>query len=487
MKIFYYRYGSIMEPDIIDTFREFGFEVLEYTKEVTDKNYLPGKAVREVSKVLEEHPCDIAFSINFFPFLSDVCNIFHIRYVSWTVDSPVMELYSKQIKNKWNRTFIFDKADFLDVREFNPDCIFYLPLGANTAKKEKLFTGDSLKTETALAYKGSKSYGNNLTFDGSKTSAGSPLAAPQPAGSPLAVTLPSGSPLAELKPAGSPFSVTLPAGSPLAAPKPAGSTLSVTLSSGKNGLQMNKFSHDVAFVGSLYSEKCPYDKLSKKAPASLVGYLDGIMAAQERVYGYYFIEELLSDDVVSEFMKYHPSFYEDPGASELLTDKRTLSQLYIANKITANERQHTFKALSEHFDTSIYTASDTSKLPKIHNRGLAKSLTEMPLIFHSSKININTTSKAIRSGLPLRIFDIMSAGGFCLSNYQSEIPELFSVGEEIVLYSSYEELIDLTQYYLTHDSERREIARAGYERVKMDYSLEKQLEKMLLMAYGQAE
>lgn len=399
MKIFFYRYGSIMEPDIIDTFREFGFEVLEYTKEVTDKNYLPGKAVREVSEVLEKNPCDIAFSINFFPFLSDVCNIFHIRYVSWTVDSPVMELYSKQIKNEWNRTFIFDKADFLDVREFNPECIFYLPLGANTAKKDELFAENSFEIDTVW----------------------------------------------------------------------------------------RRFSHDVAFVGSLYSEKCPYDKLSYKAPASLCGYLDGIMAAQERVYGYYFIEELLSDDVVSEFMKYHPSFYEDPGASELLTDKRTLSQLYIANKITANERQHTFKALSEHFDTSIYTASDTSKLPKIHNRGLAKSLTEMPLIFHSSKININTTSKAIRSGLPLRIFDIMSAGGFCLSNYQSEIPELFSVGEEIVLYSSYEELIDLTQYYLTHDSERREIARAGYERVKKDYSLENQLEKMLLMAYGQAE
>lgn len=435
MKIFYYRYGSIMEPDIIDTFREFGFEVLEYTKEVTDKNYLPGKAVREVSKVLEEHPCDIAFSINFFPFLSDVCNIFHIRYVSWTVDSPVMELYSKQIKNEWNRTFIFDKADFLDVREFNPDCIFYLPLGANTAKKEKLFSANGFYSD------------NSMSIEGSKLDAGSTLSALKPAGSPLAVTLPSG----------------------------------------ENGLQMNKFSHDVAFVGSLYSEKCPYDKLSSKAPDSLRGYLDGIMAAQERVYGYYFIEELLSDDVVSEFMKYHPSFYEDPGASELLTDKRTLSQLYIANKITANERQHTFKALSEHFDTSIYTASDTSKLPKIHNRGLAKSLTEMPLIFHSSKININTTSKAIRSGLPLRIFDIMSAGGFCLSNYQSEIPELFSVGEEIVLYSSYEELIDLTQYYLTHDSERREIARAGYERVKKDYSLENQLEKMLLMAYGQAE
>lgn len=428
-----------MEPDIIDTFHEFGFEVLEYTKEVTDKNYLPGKAVREVSGVLEKNPCDIAFSINFFPFLSDVCNIFHIRYVSWTVDSPVMELYSRQIKNEWNRTFIFDKADFLDVREFNPGHIFYLPLGANTEKKEKLFSSSESSNNISV---------NSLVIDRASEKGNKQNNYVSKSGAESVPLIPK--------------------------------------TDDTNSRIINKFAHDVAFVGSLYSEKCPYDKLSSSAPASLLGYLDGIMAAQERVYGYYFIEELLTDDVVSEFMKYHPSFYEDPGASELLTDKRTLSQLYIANKITANERQHTFAALSEHFDTSIYTASDTSKLPKIHNRGLAKSLTEMPLIFHYSKININTTSKAIRSGLPLRIFDIMSAGGFCLSNYQSEIPELFSVGEEIVLYSSYEELIDLTQYYLTHDSERREIARAGYERVKKDYSLEKQLEKMLLMAYGES-
>lgn len=400
-----------MEPDIIDTFHEFGFTVLEYTKEVTDKNYLPGKAVREVSAFLQENPCDIAFSINFFPFLSDVCNIFHFRYVSWTVDSPVMELYSKQIKNEWNRTFIFDKADFDDVSPFNPGHIFHLPLGANTSKKEQLFASSSNSNSAAPS--------NNLSiFHNSKS-------------------------------------------------------------------KDEKFSHDVAFVGSLYSEKCPYDKLSSKAPASLRGYLDGIMAAQERVYGYYFIDELLTDEVVAEFKKYHPSFYHDPSASEFLTDRQTLSQLYIANKITANERLHTFKALSEHFDTSIYTASDTSALPKIHNRGLAKTLTEMPLIFHFSKININTTSKAIRTGLPLRIFDIMSAGGFCLSTYQAEIPELFSVGEEIVLYSSYEELMDLTSYYLFHDEERREIAAAGFERVKKDYSLEKQIEKMMLMAYGQ--
>lgn len=242
-----------MEPDIIDTFYEFGFEVLEYTKEVTDKNYLPGKAVREVSAVLQENPCDIAFSINFFPFLSDVCNIFHIRYVSWTVDSPVMELYSKQIKNEWNRTFIFDKADFDDVSPFNPGHIFHLPLGANTGKKEILFSHQSIPNIAEASV--NQYISQNLKSKGEKFEDMGRWC----------------------------------------------NGYNVGFSNVVKNSDIQKFSHDVAFVGSLYSEKCPYDKLSPKAPASLRGYLDGIMAAQERVYGYYFIDELLSDEVVEEF------------------------------------------------------------------------------------------------------------------------------------------------------------------------------------------
>ena len=37
MKVLFYRYGSICEPDIIDTFQEIGLEVDEYTKEITMK------------------------------------------------------------------------------------------------------------------------------------------------------------------------------------------------------------------------------------------------------------------------------------------------------------------------------------------------------------------------------------------------------------------------------------------------------------------
>jgi len=105
------------------------------------------------------------------------------------------------------------------------------------------------------------------------------------------------------------------------------------------------------------------------------------------------------------------------------------------------------------------------------------------LIFKYSKINLSLTSKAIRTGLPLRIFDILSCGGFLVSNYQEEIPELFTPGEDLMMYGSYEELEEICRYFLTHEQERLEIAECGYNHLKNNYTYEKQIEKLLLTAW----
>ena len=241
------------------------------------------------------------------------------------------------------------------------------------------------------------------------------------------------------------------------------------------------FSADISFVGSLYTEKCPYDRL-EQPPGYLKGYLDAIMAAQQSIYGYYFIDELLTDEMTEQFKAHFPHFYRHPSKS-YLTDKITLSQLYIGSKITALERLETMDVLSNRFSTTIYTGSDTSAFPNLINRGFAKSLTEMPIIFHESKINLNTTSKPIRSGLPLRIWDILGSGGFVLSNYQSELPSLLSIGRHLDCYASMEELTEKCEYYLSHEKERRELAQTGYEEVKAHHTFPIRISEMLSLAF----
>ena len=239
---------------------------------------------------------------------------------------------------------------------------------------------------------------------------------------------------------------------------------------------IEKFTHDIVFVGSLYTEKCPYDKV-KNLPENTAGYLTGIMKAQEKIYGYYFVEELLNDRVINEFKEHYSGFYT-AFEGDFLTDKRTLAQFYMGNKITAMERMDTFKKLSEKFQIDIYTASDTSEIPKLRNHGTIMTHTQMPIVFNKSTINLNPTSKPIRSGIPLRIFDLLACGGFVLSNCQSDLLNEFVPGEELDIYSSIEELEEKIEYYLAHADICMEIAHNGYEKVRKHHTYPIRLEQM---------
>lgn len=118
MKLLFYRYGSICEPDIIQGFQELGHTVFQIAEEITNKSLAPQEAIKIVSQKLFEQPVDFVFSMNFYPFLSEVCNIFHLPYLCWTVDSPVMELFATSISHPWNRVFLFDFKFY--ARTFRP-------------------------------------------------------------------------------------------------------------------------------------------------------------------------------------------------------------------------------------------------------------------------------------------------------------------------------------------------------------------------------
>ena len=244
----------------------------------------------------------------------------------------------------------------------------------------------------------------------------------------------------------------------------------------------NKFKSQVSFVGSLYTEKCPFDKL-KNASAYLIGYLDGIMATQLKIYGSYLIDDVLPDSIVTEFKKCMPGFYQPP-IENYLTDRDIVSQLYIGNKLSALERTQLFDILSRNFPVDLYTGSDTRNLPLVNNRGFAKTLTEMPIIFHESNINLNITSKAIRSGVSLRVFDIFACEGFLLSNYQTELCELFEIGNDFDYYGSYEELLEKTAFYLDHEKLRKEMAHNAFEKVSQNYNYPLRLCQLTELAYS---
>lgn len=233
---------------------------------------------------------------------------------------------------------------------------------------------------------------------------------------------------------------------------------------------------DISFVGSLYTEKCRYDRLTLSEHTK--GYVDGLMEAQLQIYGCNFIADSLTESVIREIMDADPLFYQGEDLREGV-ERYLVAHQYVGMKLAALERERTLRRLSEHFPVTLYTRSDTSSLPHVDCRGGVRTLTEMPKVFQASRINLNMTIRPIETGLSQRIWDVLACGGFLLTNYQSEIPDYFEIGKELETYESIPELEEKVRYYLSHEDERMEIAIRGYEKVAAHHSYEVRLAQMI--------
>ena len=76
----------------------------------------------------------------------------------------------------------------------------------------------------------------------------------------------------------------------------------------------------------------------------------------------------------------------------------------------------------------------------------------------------------------LREFEAPMAGAFYLTGWLEEMTRHYEVGKEIVCYRSREELVDLARHYLTHETERERIRRAGHERAKRDHTWQRRFD-----------
>lgn len=388
IKILFYRYDSIVEPHMMECFQHAGLEVEYDISMISEKNIPPARLAQGAADRLGRTRFLFVFSINFIPEISDICEIYQVPYVCWTVDSPFLQLFSPSMKNRCNRIFFFDKAQYLRFGQpLGDDHGFYLPLAGNVQKFAATICGTAQE-------------------------------------------------------------------------------------------EQNRFQADISMVGSLYKEKDPYQNI-QAIPDYLRGYVDGIANAQMQVYGYNMIESLLTETIMKEFEKLVPDIR---GEEQTADEKRyKVAHFILGPEIAYRERVTLLNALAEHHRVDLYTLSDTGDLRNVNVRGQAKSYTEMPLIFNRSKINLNITMRPIMTGLSQRVFDVTACGGFLLSNYQEELPELFEIGTEVEAFASKEELLEKADFYLRHDEIRSKIAENGLERVKACHTFEHRFKEMLDM------
>ncbi|HEY8095865.1 MAG TPA: glycosyltransferase, partial [Methylobacter sp.] len=65
--------------------------------------------------------------------------------------------------------------------------------------------------------------------------------------------------------------------------------------------------------------------------------------------------------------------------------------------------------------------------------------------------------------------EIALSGGFILSEYAPGIEEMYSIGQQMDVFKTKEELLEKICYYLANEQKRVEIAASGYQRALNDY------------------
>ncbi|MBQ7587383.1 MAG: glycosyltransferase [Lachnospiraceae bacterium] len=277
--------------------------------------------------------------------------------------------------------------------------------------------------------------------------------------------------------------------------------------------ERKKYGAQISFVGNLYDSQML--NIRSILDEFHQGYLDAVMKAQSKIYGYYLVDDVLTDELMSDInrtvydktVEYRKQSNnkrsndetdvnlintavesdasgakrndaKESESDNVLHISREALSYAMAAQITREERLLALKLLSGHYDVKLYSKEKNDLLDKVTYMGTADYDKEMPMVFKSSDINLNMTLRCIRSGIPLRALDIMGAGGFLLSNYQPELAECFVDGEEAVMYESIEDMYAKASFYLANPEIRMEIARRGHEKVSREYRYEDRIDEM---------
>ena len=141
MRLLFIEWKSIGNDYIKKEFQNMGCEVVSYsTTNTTDDT--EKEASDLVNVILREQP-DFVFSFNYFVYAAIACQACKVMYVSWTYDSPYVQLFSKTITYPTNLAFVFDNEIVEKLNSLGADNVFHLPLCAPVDVYDKLIPSDA--------------------------------------------------------------------------------------------------------------------------------------------------------------------------------------------------------------------------------------------------------------------------------------------------------------------------------------------------------
>lgn len=230
-----------------------------------------------------------------------------------------------------------------------------------------------------------------------------------------------------------------------------------------------QYKYEISFVGNLY-DKNRYDDTMHILPDYLCGYMDAAIEAQLNVNGGNLLKNMLTPEVIDMLSQYTDVKASTQSHADL---KFHFATSVLAHKTAAKMRIMALNNLAMKYPGRVhfFTTSDTSPLfPALVTHKGADYFSEAPFVFAHSKININMTAPNIETGIPLRVFDILGAGGFLITDWREDLKDCFTIGKDLEIYDGLDDLLEKTDYYLKHDEKRIAIARHGLDTVRKKHT-----------------
>ena len=81
-----------------------------------------------------------------------------------------------------------------------------------------------------------------------------------------------------------------------------------------------------------------------------------------------------------------------------------------------------------------------------------------------------------------KIHQVAACGGFQLVDYKSDLPSLYEIGSEVIVFHSRKELRGLAEYYLQHPDERAQIAARAHQRALAQHTYAHRFDQILTTA-----
>lgn len=243
-----------------------------------------------------------------------------------------------------------------------------------------------------------------------------------------------------------------------------------------SGVDRKKFGSAVSFVGGLYGDN-PFDTCAGRLPQPVQEHIWNQLENSAFLWdGKERLQEGVSEELLRICQTVTPELC-NPGFT--MEDDYYFRQWTLARKLSNIERTLLFEQLAGQYDFRLYTRENEVVPESIHRYPPVNAMTEQLKVFQSSGVNLNVTLRSIESGVPLRVFDILSVGGFVLTDYRKDAEELFREDEEIVMFRTPEEMMEKLAFYTTHETEQKRIAKNGHRRARAEYSYERMLEEIL--------